>query len=128
MDWNIQCDTQAALTVFNQAQPIMVTLPATLTAHIRGRDLPRLTASGPLGALLARQTQAHASDHNIVALGQAHPALPDDLLNFHYDPSPAPSPSAGQAPRSARPACERSSMTAEPYGSNRTAAAVQHES
>lgn len=48
--------------------------------------MPRLRASAPLGALLARQTEAHAHDHAIVELARTHSGLPDDLLNFHYDP------------------------------------------
>jgi purine nucleosidase len=86
MDWNIQCDTQAALTVANHAELTMVTMPATLRAHIRDRNLSRLIASGPLGVLLAQQTRAHAVDTGMADLGLAHSALPDDLLNFHYDP------------------------------------------
>ena len=64
----------------------MVPLPVTLKAQLRGADLPRLRGSGPLGKLLARQGQAHGHDHGMAELGRAHAALPDDLLNFHYDP------------------------------------------
>jgi purine nucleosidase len=63
-----------------------VTLPATLHAHLTAAQLPRLAASGPLGGLLARQAKAHGEDHHMAQLGRAHPALPDDLVNFHYDP------------------------------------------
>ncbi len=41
---------------------------------------------GALGALLARQTEAHGEDYGMPALGRAHAGLPDDLLNFHFDP------------------------------------------
>ncbi len=87
MDWNVQCDTQAACTVFEAAQQLtLVTLPGTLKAHLRASDLPRLRSSGPIGALLARQGQAHAADHRMTDLGRRYPGLPDDLINFHYDP------------------------------------------
>lgn len=86
MDWNVQCDTRAAATVAEHADLTLVTLPATLTACLRAEHLPALAAAGPLGALLARQCRAHAEDNAMPALGRAHPALPDDLVNFHYDP------------------------------------------
>ncbi len=85
-DWNVQCDTQAAVMVSGVSRLTMVTLPATLDAHLRARDLPRLAASGPIGELLAHQGRAHAAEHDMSGLGRAHPALPDDLLNFHFDP------------------------------------------
>ena len=68
------------------AELTLATLPATLQAPLRAADLPRLCAGGPLGDLLARQSQAHAIDSGKVDLGPAHDGLPDDLLNFHYDP------------------------------------------
>ena len=61
-------------------------LPVTLKAHLRAADLPRVRAAGPLGGLLARQAEAHAADFGMAELGRAHAGLPDDLLNFHYDP------------------------------------------
>lgn len=39
-----------------------------------------------MGHLLARQSQARAADADMPALGRAYPGLPDDLVNFHYDP------------------------------------------
>jgi inosine-uridine nucleoside N-ribohydrolase len=87
MDFNVQCDTRAVeLVAGSGASLTLATLPVTLKAHLRARDLARLRASGPLGQLLARQTEAHAAEHKMAGLGRAHPALPDDLLNFHYDP------------------------------------------
>lgn len=86
-DWNVQCDTNAAVTVFDAAGRLrLVTLPATLQAHLRAADVPALEAAGPIGRLLARQARAHAEDRGIAALAKAHPGLPDDLLNFQYDP------------------------------------------
>ncbi len=87
MDWNVQCDTTAALTVFEAANDLtLVTLPATLHAHLRVAHLARLEASGPIGRLLARQARAHGTEHPMAELGRSHPGLPDDLLNFQYDP------------------------------------------
>ena len=86
-DWNVQWDTQAARLVLDTAGDLtLVTLPATLAAPLRARDLARLRASGPVGRLLARQSEARAADADMPELGQAFRQLPDDLLNFHYDP------------------------------------------
>jgi len=88
MDFNVQWDIRAAEIVAAAAGPdfLLGTLSATIGAHLRARDLPRLRAAGPLGALLARQSEAYAADQDLAALGRAHPALPDDLLNVHWDP------------------------------------------
>ena len=61
MDWNIQWDTRAAEIVAATAELTLATLPMTLQAHLRTADLPRLRASGPLGELVARQSEAHAA-------------------------------------------------------------------
>ncbi|HEX5496299.1 MAG TPA: hypothetical protein VFX70_17170 [Mycobacteriales bacterium] len=57
-----------------------------MKATLRGALLPRLRASGPLGTLLARQCAAYAQDQGMAELGRAYPGLPDDLVNFHWDP------------------------------------------
>ena len=86
MDFNVQWDTRAAEIVAATARLTMVTLPVTLKAHLRAADLPRLRAAGPLGELLARQSEAHGYDNRMAELGRAHTGLPDDLMNFQYDP------------------------------------------
>jgi purine nucleosidase len=87
MDWNVQFDTKAAqILAATTSELTLVTLPVTLKAHLRAADLPRLRVCGPLGALLARQGEAHGEDHGMAELGRAHAGLPDDLVNFHYDP------------------------------------------
>ena len=87
MDWNVQWDTRAATIVFAAATELtLATLSATLAAHLRAGHLPRLRAAGPLGELIARQSEAHARAQRMTDLGRAHAGLPDDLLNFHYDP------------------------------------------
>lgn len=87
MDWNVQWDPAAALVVAGAADLTLVPLPVTLKTHLRAADLPRLRAAGPLGRLLAAQGEAHGRDHDMAALGLAHAGLPDDLLNFQYDPA-----------------------------------------
>src|SRR5918995_3248158 len=85
-DWNVQCDTTAAETTFGAAGKLtLVTLPASLDATLRQRDIDRLYASGPIGQLLARQAKAHSDERDMRQFGRAHPGLPDDLLNFQYD-------------------------------------------
>jgi purine nucleosidase len=89
VDWNVQCDTDAARRVFAAAAEgglVLVTLGATLEAHLRAGQLGRLEDSGPLGRLLGRQARAHAADNGMTGMGRTHPGLPDDLLNFQYDP------------------------------------------
>ncbi|MFN8594423.1 MAG: nucleoside hydrolase [Thermomicrobiales bacterium] len=86
MDFNVQWDARAAEIVATSAQVTLSTLTATLNAPLRAADLPRLRATGLLGALLARQSEAYAEDTGMGVLGTGHPGLPDDLLNFHWDP------------------------------------------
>jgi inosine-uridine nucleoside N-ribohydrolase len=86
MDFNVQCDTEAALALAIASNLTLVTLPATLKAHLRASHLPRLRNSGPVGKLLALQSQLHSSDNHMSELARSHTALPDDLVNFHYDP------------------------------------------
>jgi purine nucleosidase len=86
MDFNVQWDTRAAEIVVASARLTLVTLPATLKAHLRAADLSRLGAAGPLGQLLARQARAHGLEHQMEKLGREHVGLPDDLVNFQYDP------------------------------------------
>jgi inosine-uridine nucleoside N-ribohydrolase len=86
-DFNVQWDVRAAEIVAAGAGDLtLATLTAALKAHLRAADLPRLRAAGPVGALLARQSEAHAEAEGMAMLGRAHASLPDDLLNVHYDP------------------------------------------
>ena len=87
MDWNVQCDTDAALAVFESARELtLVTLAATLPVHVRRGHLPRLRAVGPVGTLLARQAEAHRAEHDLGTLAKSYRRLPLDLCNFQYDP------------------------------------------
>jgi purine nucleosidase len=86
-DWNVQWDTAAAEVVAASARRLTLTpFSATLRAHLRAAELPRLRASGPLGRLLARQAEAYAADRGFADLAANHPSLPADLLLFHHDP------------------------------------------
>ena len=82
MDFNNQWDRRA-YEIMLGAEPTLVTLTATLTTWVRRADLPRLRAAGSVGALLADQIEAHGA-----RWGRPDgAALPDDLLNFQYDPA-----------------------------------------
>lgn len=85
-DWNIQCDAHAAYVVSRAAQVTLATLPVAMKAHLKASDLPRLRNSGVIGNLLADQSVANAEENRLAELGASYPALPDDLLNFHWDP------------------------------------------
>jgi inosine-uridine nucleoside N-ribohydrolase len=85
-DFNVQCDTRSAEIVIAAARVTFVTLPTAMHASLRRRDLERLRASGVLGALLAMQSETYAADAGMAECGLAHAALPDDLVNFHWDP------------------------------------------
>lgn len=86
-DWNVACDPEAALTLFeSRADLTFVPCAAAAAAALRTTDVARLAATGPVGALLARQSVSHGTERDHAALGRAHEALPDDLVNFHWDP------------------------------------------
>lgn len=86
-DWNIQWDTNASRTVFRTAGSLtLATLPGTLMAPVTKAVIPPLLAMGSLGKLLARQILARADDARMVERGGTYAGVPDDLLNFHYDP------------------------------------------
>lgn len=84
-DSNVQDDVEAALVIFEHARLTMVPLAATLKAHLRAAQLPRLRASGSLGRLLADQAVAHATEFAMADLARTHAGLPDDLLSFQHD-------------------------------------------
>ena len=86
-DWNVTCDVLAATEVRAAAGRLtVVPLATTARVHLRDRDLPRLGASGPLGALMARQAAAYRDEQGRTALARANPGLPVDLANFQHDP------------------------------------------
>jgi purine nucleosidase len=85
-DFNVQQDRWAAAVVFQRCAPTVVPLAVCLDVHLRAAHLEPLRASGALGKLIADQSEHHAADHRMGELGAAFSALPDDLMNFHYDP------------------------------------------
>jgi inosine-uridine nucleoside N-ribohydrolase len=85
-DFNVQQDATAARVVFDRCAPTVVPVPTCLRVTLRRRDLGRLRAAGPLGSLLADQGERHAVDNGRTDLPADYPALPEDLLNFQYDP------------------------------------------
>lgn len=86
MDYNVQQDVVAAKIVWERCAPVLVPLPVCLEARLRGAHLARLREGGGLARLVARQAELHGVEERMRDMGREHPGLPDDLLNFHYDP------------------------------------------
>jgi purine nucleosidase len=87
MDWNMQIDAQSALLVLERANPLLVPMTITIKTWLRRADLPVLWQAGPLGQLIARQTEAWAEDHQMeTRFGQTCSGLPKDTINFQHDP------------------------------------------
>jgi len=85
-DTNVQQDAFAAAIVLTRCEPLVVPLATTQRVTLRASHLEALHHGGPLAQLIADQAEAHARDRDRTELGRAYPALPHDLLNFHYDP------------------------------------------
>ena len=87
MDFNTQCDTTAAMIVASAGAALsLATVPIAMQASLQQSQLPRLRSCGEIGALLANQSERHRDTSEFVSLAQQHDALPDDLVNFHWDP------------------------------------------
>ncbi len=86
MDWNVQQDSVASRILMTRCRPTLVPLSVSLRVHLREVDLPKLESGGALARLLARQARAHGQMYGMEELARRHAALPDDLLNFQYDP------------------------------------------
>jgi hypothetical protein len=86
MDYNVQQDTLAARIVWERCDPLVMQFSESLEARLREAHLPRLREGGALARLVARQGELRGADGDMGRLGREHPGLPDDLLNFHYDP------------------------------------------
>jgi inosine-uridine nucleoside N-ribohydrolase len=86
-DWNVQWDTRAMETVVNMDVSLtLVPYPVTMHATLTMRDLERIEQTGQVGQLIALQSRSRAEDADMTTIGRNHPAMPDDLMNFHYDP------------------------------------------
>jgi inosine-uridine nucleoside N-ribohydrolase len=86
MDFNVQCDTRAVEIVAATASLTLVPLTVGISAWLRGGDLGRLRAAGRIGRLLAEQSATYCDDNGFAELVATSPALPTDLVNFHWDP------------------------------------------
>jgi inosine-uridine nucleoside N-ribohydrolase len=86
MDYNVQQDTLAARIVWERCDPLMVQFSVSLEVTLREKHLPQLREGGALAQLIARQGELHGADEDMKRVGREHPRLPDDLLNFQYDP------------------------------------------
>ena len=58
----------------------------SLEVTLRETHLPQLREGGALARLIARQGELYGTDSDMTRVGGGHPGLPDDLLNFQYDP------------------------------------------
>jgi purine nucleosidase len=85
-DTNVQQDAFAAAIVLERCRPTIVPLSTCQLVTLRASQIDSLLAGGPLARLLADQGEAHARDLGRTELGRKYPGLPDDLLNFQYDP------------------------------------------
>jgi inosine-uridine nucleoside N-ribohydrolase len=86
-DYNVQMDTAAMQRVCEAGDPLIVPVTASVETALRRAYLPGLRRAGPLGALVARQGEAHDADHQTAArYGATCPALPADVVNFQHDP------------------------------------------
>ena len=86
MDFNTQVDIRAAEIVAASTSLTLVPLTVAMRATLKGSQLERQRRGGPIGKLLADQSQAHGIDSGFPELAAGHPDLPDDLVNFHWDP------------------------------------------
>jgi purine nucleosidase len=86
-DWNFFWDTAAAATLLaSGADLTLVPISTTVQVPLRAVELPGLRRLGPLGNLLADQSEAWAADRGYPELAAAHTGLPDDTVNLHHDP------------------------------------------
>ncbi|MDQ3590144.1 MAG: hypothetical protein M3392_07885 [Actinomycetota bacterium] len=63
-----------------------VQFSVSLEVTLRETHLPQLREGGALARLIARQGELYGTDSDMTRVGGGHPGLPDDLLNFQYDP------------------------------------------
>ena len=86
VDYNVQQDTLAAQIVWERCNPTLVPLNVCLETTLRTKHLPALRDGNRLAQLLADQGEIHGADDEMSKLGSAYERLPNDLLNFQYDP------------------------------------------
>ena len=86
MDYNVQQDALAARLVWERCDPVLVPLDVCLGVTLRSSHLPTLREGGELSRLVALQSELHGAENDMARMGAEHERLPNDLLNFHYDP------------------------------------------
>jgi hypothetical protein len=86
VDYNIEQDREASRLVISRCAPTLIPISITAEVFLREADLSRLEGEGPLGWLIAHQAKLQARYENKQEHGRQFSLLPDDLLNFHYDP------------------------------------------
>jgi purine nucleosidase len=86
LDTNVQQDAFASAVVLDRCDPTVVPLFACARVTLRASQLGDLRAGGTLARLVADQAEALGRDQGMGELGRSFPGLPDDLLNFQYDP------------------------------------------
>ncbi len=86
IDTNVQQDAFASAVVLGRCDPTIVPLIACARVTLRASQLQALRSGGPLARLVADQAESLGDEHRMTELGKSFPALPDDLLNFQYDP------------------------------------------
>jgi inosine-uridine nucleoside N-ribohydrolase len=86
IDTNVQQDAYASAVVLDRCRPTVVPLSTCGRVTLKASQLEALRSGGPLARLVADQAEALGREHGLTELGRSFPALPDDLLNFQYDP------------------------------------------
>lgn len=85
-DYNIQLDVHSARYVLEHSTPTLIPIEITCQTALKRAYLPRLAATGPLGQLLAHQSEAFARDNRNESTYGVYAGLPDDIINFQHDP------------------------------------------
>jgi inosine-uridine nucleoside N-ribohydrolase len=87
VDYNIQLDVNSAKYVLENSNPTLVTVSVTAETALRRAYVAALRESGPLGALIATQSEAENDNgRNEETYGKTCSGLPVDILNFQHDP------------------------------------------
>jgi inosine-uridine nucleoside N-ribohydrolase len=86
MDYNVQQDVVAARIVWERCAPVIVQLSVCLEARLREAHLARLQGGDELARLVAHQGELYGAEEGMGRMGRQYTELPEDLLNFHYDP------------------------------------------
>lgn len=86
MDYNVQQDVAAAITVLSCSSPLLLPLGVAMRASIRKSHLARLRRGGQLAKLVARRAGAFDAEWHNAERYRGSPGVPNDMINFLYDP------------------------------------------